>query len=193
MDMTEKTLAGETRFEGRLLKLRVDRVALPDGAEAEREVVAHPGGVAIAAITGADEILLVRQYRYPFSCVTREIPAGKREPGEDPLTGAKRELAEETGYAASSWRELGELWPTPGFCTETDRLYLATGLISLREHPEVLPPGAAMPRPDADEFLEVERLPLSEAAEAVLRGEFPDAKTQIALLKVGLLRERKAL
>ena len=190
MDMTEKTLSSQTRFHGRLLTLRVDEVTLPDGATAQREVVGHPGGVGIAALTDAGEILLVRQYRYPFRAVTREIPAGKREPGEDPLEGAKRELAEETGFAASEWRYLGEMWPTPGFCEETDRLYLATGLTDLRAHPEALPAGAAMPHPDEDEFIEVEHLPLAEAVEQVMRGEFPDAKTQLAILMVARLRER---
>ena len=193
MDMTERTLSRATLFEGRLLKLQVDQVALPDGAAAEREVVLHPGGVGIVALTDSGEVLLVRQYRYPFAAVTREIPAGKKEPGEDPLEGAKRELAEETGYAAQNWRSLGALWPTPGFCTEVDDLYLATGLISLREHPEVLPDGAAMPHPDDDEFIEVERLPLEAAVEQILRGEIPDAKTQIGLLMTALLREREEL
>lgn len=193
MDMTERTLSRATLFEGRLLKLQVDQVVLPDGAAAEREVVLHPGGVGIVALTDGGEVLLVKQYRYPFSAVTREIPAGKKEPGEDPLAGAKRELAEETGYAAQNWRNLGALWPTPGCCTEVDDLYLATGLISLREHPEVLPPGAAMPHPDADEFLEVERLPLEEAVEEILRGEIPDAKTQVGLLLARLLREKEEL
>ena len=193
MDLTEKTLSSETRFAGRLLTLRVDAVALPDGAQAAREVVEHPGGVGIAALTDEGEILLVRQYRYPFGAVTREIPAGKREPGEDPLEGAKRELAEETGFAAASWRELGALWPTPGFCTEVDRLYLATALTDLRAHPEVLPPGAEPPRPDEDEFIEVERLPLAQAVEQVARGEIPDAKTQLALLLTWRLREKEEL
>ena len=191
MDMTEKTLSRDTGFAGRLLTLQVDQVALPNGAVTEREVVLHPGGVGIVALTDGGEVLLVKQYSYPFAAVTREIPAGKKEPGEDPLAGAKRELAEETGYAASTWLRLGALWPTPGFCTEVDDLYLATGLIRLRDHPELLPDGAQMPHPDADEFIEVERLPLAEAVEQILRGEIPDAKTQIGLLTVRLLREKE--
>ncbi|MBP5618725.1 MAG: NUDIX hydrolase [Clostridia bacterium] len=191
MDMTEKTLSRDTLFEGRLLKLQVDRVSLPDGAAAEREVVFHPGGVGIVALTEEDEVLLVRQYRYPFAAVTREIPAGKKESGEDPLVGAKRELAEETGFVAEHWRKLGALWPTPGFCTEADDLYLATGLTDLRQHPESLPEGAQMPHPDDDEFIEVERLPLAQAVEQILRGEIPDAKTQVGLLMARLLREKE--
>ena len=172
MNLTEKTVSAETRFSGRLLRLRVDQVTLPDGAAAVREVVEHPGGVCAVALTDEGEVLLVHQYRYPFAEVTAEIPAGNLEPGEDPDRAVRRELAEETGYLAMNWRYLGKLYPTPGYCEEVDYLYLATGLSF----------GAVSP--DEDEFLEPDSLPLGEAVDAVMRGDIPDAKTQIALLMV---------
>ena len=193
MNLTEKTVSAETRFSGRLLRLRVDQVTLPDGAAAIREVVEHPGGVCAVALTDEGELLLVHQYRYPFAEVTAEIPAGKLEPGEDPDRAVRRELAEETGYLAMNWRYLGKLYPTPGFCNEVDRIYLATGLIRLKDHPEALPEGEPMPHPDEDEFLRVERLPLGEAVERVMRGDLPDAKTQVALLMAQRLWERNEL
>lgn len=136
----------------------------------------HPGGVGILALTEAEEVLLVRQFRYPYGEVVTEIPAGKREPGEDPLVTGKRELAEETGYRADSFTSLGTLYPTPGYCDEVIHLYLATGLHPVKAHP------------DADEFLEVDRIPLKELVTLVLEGKLPDAKTQIAVLKAWLLR-----
>ncbi len=193
MNLAEKTVLAETRFSGRLLRLRVDQVTLPDGTPAVREVVEHPGGVCVVALTDSGEGLLVKQYRYPFGDVTTEIPAGKLDPGEDPDRAVRRELAEETGHLAETVRYLGKMYPTPGFCTEVDHLYLATGLMDLKDHPEALPAGAPMPHPDADEFLRVETLPLEEAVEMVMRGELPDAKTQVALLMAQRLRERNEL
>lgn len=172
MDLIEHTLSEEYRFNGRLLRLRTDTVRLPDGKSAQREIVEHPGGVGIAALTDDGRILVVRQYRHAFHETVLEIPAGKLEKGEDPLLAAKRELAEETGAAAADWQYLGKLYPTPGYCEEVDYLYLATGLSF----------GAVSP--DEDEFLEPDSLPLGEAVDAVMRGDIPDAKTQIALLMV---------
>lgn len=179
MELTEKTLTSALQWQGKILRLRVDTAELPDGATATREVVEHPGGVGIVALTEDRQVLLVRQYRYPFGQVLTEIPAGKRERGEDPLLTAKRELEEETGYTAASFEPLGTLYPTPGFCDEVIYLYLATDLRQTAPHP------------DEDEFLQVEQQPLDALVADVLAGRIADAKTQTALLKTYLLLQQK--
>ena len=179
-NLTEYTLSQTTAFQGRLLRLRVDEARLPDGSVAGREVVEHPGGVGILALTEEGDVLLVRQFRYPYGEILAEIPAGKREKGEDPLVTGMRELAEETGYRADNVVPLGTVYPTPGYCDEVIYLYMATDLHPVEAHP------------DADEFLEVERMPLAELVALVMAGKIPDAKTQIAALKAWyLLNERK--
>ena len=177
MQLEEKTLQQDYRYRGKIVNLRVDNARLPDGSEALREVIEHPGGVCVAALTEEDELLFVRQYRYPYGEVVCELPAGKLDgKGEDPLSAACRELREETGATAENIVSLGELYPTPGYCDEIIRLYFATGLHF----------GEA--QPDADEFLEVERIPLSEAVRLVMDGTLKDAKTQTAILKVWYIR-----
>ena len=178
MNLYEKTLSSATLYKGKIVNLRVDDAELPNGETAKREVVEHPGGVCVAALTDRDELLFVRQFRYPYGEVIAELPAGKLSPGEDPLACGKRELREETGAAAERYRSLGRLYPSPGYCDEVIHLYLATGL-SFGES-----------CPDDDEFLEVERIPLESAAQLVLDNEIADAKTQTAVLKTLLLRQR---
>lgn len=173
--LIEKTVERSTVFQGCLLRLDVDRVELPDGNTAPREYIRHPGGVGVVALTDRQEVLLVRQYRYPYGEILVEIPAGKRDPGEEPLATGMRELEEETGYRAAHYTPLGVLYPTPGCCDEVVYLYLATGLTAAEAHP------------DADEFLEVERCPIDEMVRRVMAGEIADAKTQIAILKTKLL------
>ncbi len=172
MNLREETLSQDYLYRGKIIDLRLDDARLPNGTAAKREVVEHPGGVCVAALTDEGELLFVRQFRYPYGEVVLELPAGKREKGnEDPLECGKRELLEETGATAATYRSLGQVYPTPGYCSEIIHLYLAQGLSF----------GEACP--DDDEFLEVERIPLKKAVEMVLNNQIPDAKTQIAVLK----------
>ncbi len=176
MNLYEKTVSQDVRFRGRIINLRVDDALLPNGNHATREVVEHPGGVCVAALTDQNELLFVRQFRYPYGEVLLELPAGKLDRGgEDPLEAGKRELREETGAVADNYRSLGRLYPSPGYCDEIIHLYLAEGL-SFGESD-----------PDEDEFLECERIPLDRAVEMVLQNEITDAKTQVAILKVAAL------
>lgn len=172
MNLSEKPLSADYKYRGRIINLRVDTAELPNGATATREVVEHPGGVCVAALTEDGCLLFVRQFRYPYQSVLLELPAGKLDPGEDPLEAGKRELREETGAKASRYESLGTLYPSPGYCGEIIHLYAASGLTF------------GETAPDEDEFLEVEKIPLEEAARMVLEGEIPDAKTQAAVLKV---------
>ena len=128
MELIETTLSSEKIFDGRILHIRRDTVRLPDGSDATREVVDHPGGVCVLALDDENRALLVSQFRYPYKEVVREVPAGKLEYGEDPREAAIRELAEETGATAGEFRSLGELYPSPGYCGEIIRMYLARDL-----------------------------------------------------------------
>ena len=177
MDMTEKTLARREVYRGRIIRVREDTVLLPNGKEGRREVVEHPGGVGIVALDG-DDVLLVRQYRYAFSRVLTEIPAGKREPGEAPSVTARRELKEEIGAEAEKWTELGALIASPGCYGETLYLYLAQELTFGATHP------------DEDEFLDVLRMPFDEAVARCMSGQMTDAKTVAAILKAKILLKR---
>ncbi len=172
MKLSEQAIDSEYKFNGRLIRLRTDTVLLPNGNRASREIVEHSGGVGVVALTDNGRIMTVRQYRHAMKEVVLEIPAGKLENGEDHLLAAKRELAEEVGVTAENWRYLGALYATPGYCEEIDHLYLATGLTLGESHP------------DPDEFLERGSMPLTDAVDAVMRGDIPDAKTQTAILKV---------
>lgn len=178
MELTEKTLHSEKIFDGRILHIRRDTVELPNGTQATREVVDHPGGVCVLALDGEGRALLVSQFRYPYGQVLRELPAGKLEYGEDPERAAIRELREETGAVAGDFRPLGELYPSPGYCGEIIRMYLAR---ELRFGEMEL---------DEDEFLNVERIPFDRLVEQVLSGEVKDAKTIAAVLKAKLLMEQ---
>jgi ADP-ribose pyrophosphatase len=172
MNLIEKNLSKKTIFNGNIISLNLDEVELPNGNKATREVVKHPGGVCIAALNDKDELLFVRQFRYPYNSILLELPAGKLSPGEDPLECGKRELKEETGVIAEQYISLGQLYPTPGFCNEIIHLYLASKLT----YGEMCP--------DEDEFLEVQSIPLEQAVQMVLDNKIKDAKTQIAVLKV---------
>jgi len=178
MDLTEKRLSSEIVYDGRILRLRVDQVELPNGHRSIREVAEHPGGVAIVAIDAQDRVLTVKQYRYVFSRTLEEIPAGKLEHGEDPREAALRELREETGAVPETLTDLGTLIVSPGCYGEVLHLYLAEGLRF----------GAQAP--DEDEFLDLCRTPFDEMLARVLSGELDDAKTVVGILKVHALRGR---
>ena len=177
MCLNEKRLSGETRYAGKILTLEIDRVELPDGRHSTREVVLHPVGACVAALTERDELRFVRQFRYPYGRVLWELPAGKLSPGEDPAVCAARELSEETGATAAQWQSLGELYPSVGYTDEVLHLFLATGLSFGEVHP------------DEGEFLDVKRIPLTEAMRMVEAGELPDAKSQALVLRTWLLRK----
>lgn len=171
MDFTEKPLKQDYLYRGKIINLRVDNAELPDGTTALREVIEHPGGVCVAALTEKEELLFVEQFRYPYMETVLELPAGKLEYGEDPFEAGKRELLEETGAAAKNYRDLGKLYPTPGYCGEIIHMYLAENLTFSEQHL------------DEDEFLEVRRIPLEEAFQMVMRNEIRDSKTQVGILK----------
>lgn len=162
-------------YSGRIIEVRNDTVRLPNGKLAGREVVDHCGGITIAPLTDDNCLLFVRQYRYPHDAVLLELPAGKLEPGEDPLEAGKRELLEEVGAVGKDYRFMGVTYPSPG-CYKEDLYLYACRVESLGNC-----------NPDEDEFLEVEKIPLEQAVAMCLNNEIPDAKTQILLLKVATL------
>ena len=171
MNLKEEQVSFEYKFKGRIIKVRLDQARLPNGQIAGREVVEHPGGVTVAALTENDELLFVRQFRYPYMQELLELPAGKLEPGEDPFQALKREQREETGTLSDEYVYLGEVYPSPGYCGEILRLWACrVG-------------GTCEMDLDEDEFLEVLKIPLEEAYQMALRGELPDAKTQIGVLR----------
>ena len=179
MKLQEENIGSETLYEGVVVTVKKDKVLLENGRQSIREVVMHNGGVGILALDEQNNVLMVRQFRYPYHQVVLEIPAGKLERGEDPLACGKRELMEETGYAADEYASLGVLYPTPGYADEVIHLYLATGLKRFEQNL------------DEGEFLEVERYPLSQLVEWVMEGKLPDAKSQIAILKTARLLKQK--
>lgn len=178
MDLTEKTLESRRLFTGKIINLCLDKALLPDGTTANRELVQHPGGVSVAALTENNEIYMVRQFRYPYQEILLELPAGKLERGENPFEAVKREQREETGTTAEEYRYLGEVYPTPGYVDETIRLWACR--VKARGEMDL----------DDDEFLEVEKIPLQKAVEMVLQNEIRDAKTQIGILKTKFLVEK---
>lgn len=175
MDLTEKTLSSQLIFDGRILKIIVDDVELPNGHKSKREVACHPGGVCIAPIDDDNNLYFVRQYRYPYHEVVLELPAGKLEKGQTPLENGKRELKEEVGAEGYSYISLGQLYPSPGYTNEIIHLY-ACKIKSLGQQ-----------QPDEDEFLNVEKIHIDKAVEMVLNNQLPDAKTQTAVLKLASL------
>ena len=160
-------------YEGRVIKVSVDTVELPNGMRVPLEIVRHPGGAAVVAIDAQERVCLLRQFRHAAGGYIYELPAGKLEPDEPPEGTIRRELAEEAGMQASDWQSLGAYFSSPGVFTEIIHLYLATGLA----------PVAA--RPEADEVFEIEWWPLAQAVERARNGELADAKTIIGILRAG--------
>ncbi len=175
--LAETALSSREIFDGKILHVFEDRVRLPDGGESTREYLRHVGAVCILPLLDDGTVLLERQYRYPVDRVLTEIPAGKLDSKtEDHLSAAKRELREETGAVAEKWTSLGIFYPACAYSDEAIEMYLAEDIrFTAREL-------------DADEFLDVIRLPLGTLVSDVLNGKIPDAKTQIAALKAYFLR-----
>ena len=167
------------------MAFRVDTIERADGSRHQREIVAHPGAVAIVAVDDHDRVLLVRQYRTAAGQTLLEIPAGTRDVDattgtvEDPDLTAARELEEETGQRAAHWQNLGAFWPAPGFSSEVIHLYVATGLS---------PAGVGRLRPDDDEALVLSRIPVAEAVAAAEDGRIADAKSIVGLLRYARTR-----
>lgn len=168
----EQTEDVHGEFSGNIITVHLDTVTLCDSTQAKREVVDHPGGVAVTALTEDNRVLLVRQFRYPYREVLYELPAGKLEKGEDPLESAKREFKEECGATAKIFEPMGEIYPTPGYCGEIIRLYYAEKLTFGQQNL------------DDDEYLDVIKMPFEECVEKIMNGEIKDAKTIAGILKL---------
>lgn len=179
-DLHEQVLSSETAWSGKIFDVECLEVKLPNGRVSRRDVVRHHGAVAIVALTESGKIALVRQYRTALDRVTVEIPAGKLEPGEDPLDCAKRELKEETGFVAGRIAYLTTIASSCGFSDELIHLYLATQLSF---------EGAT---PDEDEFLNVDLVDVQELVDAVLDGKIEDAKTVVGALACDVMAHRLA-
>lgn len=171
IDLEEAELESTPVFDGALLKVRRDRVRLPDGKESVREYVRHPGAVVVLAVLPDGALLFERQYRYPLRRAFLELPAGKIDAGEDVFECARRELREETGYEAAQWQYLGVMHPCIGYSDERIEIFLARGLTQV---------GHAL---DEGEFLEVLSLTLDEAIRKIDAGDITDGKSIVALFK----------
>ncbi|MGO5096840.1 NUDIX hydrolase [Agathobaculum sp. LCP25S3_E8] len=176
MNMREKQLSHRYFFEGKIMKARLDEALLPNGKTALREVCEHVGGVGVLPIDRNGNVLLVRQFRYPYDTEMLEIPAGKLDHGEGESIAdcGARELKEETGCTAARMVPLGCVYPSPGFLTEVVHLFAALDLTD------------GEMQPDEDEFVELVRLPLAEVEAMVERDEIRDAKTVVALYRAKL-------
>lgn len=167
--LTEKQLSSRSVYQGKLLHVREDRVELPNGQQATREYIEHPGAVVVIPLLANGEVVMERQFRYPLRRDVYELPAGKIDRGEPPLACGQRELLEETGYIAKQWRFVATIHPCIGYSDESMSLYLAEDLL-LGEHNR-----------DGDEFLEIFSMPLADALEWVRSGRITDVKTVIGL------------
>lgn len=176
----EKKLSGEVRFEGRIMRIETDEVQLADGRKSRREVVRKGNAVCVVPLLDNGDVVFVKQFRYPYSEVMTEIPAGKMDEGEDPLECGIRELSEETGCSAGKYTFLGEFYPSPAFVDEVIYMYLATDITEGQSHL------------DQGEFLTVEKIPLERAAKMAVDGELKDGKTVAAILKAMYLKQTGA-
>lgn len=171
MDFTETTVDTKEIYSGRIIHVKEDIVKLPNGKTAGRELVLHNGGVAVIAVDDDKNIFMVRQYRKPYDEMVLEIPAGKLEKDENPYDAGLRELREETGYIANELEFMGKCYPSPGYLNEVIHMYFAKNLEFVGQEL------------DSGEFLEVVKIPFSEALKMVMENEIVDAKTQVAILK----------
>jgi ADP-ribose pyrophosphatase len=169
-DFSETPIRSDTVYKGVLLHVLADRVRLPDGGEAVREYIRHPGAAAVVAFIDEHTILLERQFRYPLRRHFIELPAGKIDPGEEPLATAQRELKEECGYEAATWRHLATLHPCIGYADERIEIYLARDLTHV---------GNAL---DDEEFLEVLQVPVDQAIQWVREGRITEPKALMGLM-----------
>lgn len=179
LGMYERTENVQGIYNGRVVNFHVDDITLCNGEKATRECVDHPGGVGIIALTDDEYVYMVRQFRYPYKESIYEIPAGKREKGEDPLETGKRELQEECGVVADNYIDLGRIYPSPGYTNEEIYLYAATGLTEVEQNL------------DEDEFLQVTKMKLATLITKIMSGEITDAKTIAAAFKLKELRNIK--
>ena len=177
-----RQLDSEPVYDGRVISLRRDTVAMPGGGSSVREVVRHPGAVAVVALDDEDRVLLLRQYRHPVAQHLWELPAGLRDAeGEAPLATARRELAEEAGLAAERWSLLATTYTTPGFCDEKVLIYLAEGVSEVER-----PDGFAAEHEELD--MTLERVPLAEAVQRVFDGDVRNSSAVVGLLAAAQAR-----
>ncbi len=170
MNYEEKTVSEEHIYKGKIISMDLVTVTLPDGRQATRDIVRHPGASVVVPLNEKGEVYMVRQYRKPLDAETLEIPAGKLDPGEDPYACAERELKEETGLRAKEIKHLVDIHSTPGFSNEVLHLYSATGLSE----------GESCA--DEDEFISTERYPVADLINMILNGKITDAKSIIGIL-----------
>jgi len=171
MNLKEKTIKQNYIYKGKIINVRCDDAELPDGKPCIREVVEHSGGVGILAVTPDKYVYLIKQFRYPYMEEIYEIPAGKKDAEEKPLTCAIRELKEETGLTAEKFTSLGEFYPTVGYSNEILYIYLAEGLEQGNS------------KTDEDEFVEVKRIHIDKVLSMIKNNEIKDAKTIIAIYR----------
>ena len=171
MEFTEKTLSTKRVYDGKVVFVDYDDIETSDGHKSFREVIRHPGGVVIVAEKDENTILMVKQFRYPLKSVSLELPAGKLEFGENPDNAAPRELEEETGYIAKTWKSLGYIYTTPGICDEKLYLYYAKDLIYTK------------PNPDEGEIIQALEYNINDVFKMIKNGEINDSKTLCALLR----------
>lgn len=171
---TPKTLSSNVVFSGRVFSLEQKELLLPSGRKATREVIRHPGSAVIVPQLDEKTVLLIKQYRFALERFILEFPAGTLEPNEEPLACAKREIAEETGYGANEWLDLGDIYPAPGVCDELQHLYLAKDLF----------PNKA--EGDEDEVIEVVEMSVSQVENAIATNQIIDGKTVGAFARARL-------
>lgn len=176
MDLKEVKLSSKVAYEGRIMTIDVDEVLCPDGGKSTREVVRKTPASVVLPILDDGNIILERQFRYPYNEVVIELPAGKVDKGENPFNAARRELLEETGYDSNNIEYLGKIYPTVGFCDEVIHMYVATSLIKKEQHL------------DEHEFVELFVCSLDEVIEMINKGEIVDSKTICVIYKYLLSR-----